>query len=53
MMMPDSRPNRPLQGRGDDRLVNRWGPFYTHSIAKGIDTVSAHIALLSLSPPRG
>lgn len=26
-----------VQGRGDDRYVNRWGPFYTHSIIKGTD----------------
>ena len=26
-----------VQGRGDDRFVNRWGPFYTHSIVKGHD----------------
>jgi hypothetical protein len=26
-----------LQGRGDDYYVNRWGPFYTHSIIKGRD----------------
>ncbi len=26
-----------VQGRGDDRVVNRWGPFYTHSIVKGVD----------------
>jgi len=26
-----------VQGRGDDRFVNRWGPFYTHSIVKGMD----------------
>jgi hypothetical protein len=26
-----------VQGRGDGRLVNRWGPFYTHSISKGVD----------------
>ncbi|MCX6954871.1 MAG: hypothetical protein NTV51_22160 [Verrucomicrobia bacterium] len=26
-----------VQGRGDDRYVNRWGPFYTHSIIKGND----------------
>jgi hypothetical protein len=23
-----------VQGRGDDRYVNRWAPFYTHSIIK-------------------
>ena len=27
-----------VQGRGDDRLVDRWGPFYTHSNIKGTDT---------------
>jgi hypothetical protein len=26
-----------VQGRGDDRFVNRWGPFYTHSVVKGYD----------------
>src|SRR5581483_2845255 len=26
-----------VQGRGDDRYVNRWGPFYTHSIVEGRD----------------
>lgn len=26
-----------IQGRGDDHYVNRWGPFYTHSIVKGSD----------------
>ena len=26
-----------VQGRGDDRLVNRWAPFYTHSVIKGFD----------------
>lgn len=26
-----------VQGRGDDRFVDRWGPFYTHSIVKGMD----------------
>jgi hypothetical protein len=26
-----------VQGRGDDRFRNRWGPFYTHSIVKGYD----------------
>lgn len=26
-----------VQGRGDERYVNRWGPFYTHSIIKGTD----------------
>ncbi len=24
-----------VQGRGDDRSVNRWAPFYTHSMVKG------------------
>lgn len=24
-----------VQGRGDDRHVNRWAPFYTHSVIKG------------------
>jgi hypothetical protein len=24
-----------LQGRGDDRVLNRWGPFYTYSNTKG------------------
>jgi len=26
-----------VQGRGDDLHVNRWGPFYSHSIRKGYD----------------
>lgn len=26
-----------VQGMGDDRLVKRWGPFYTHSVIKGFD----------------
>lgn len=26
-----------VQGRGTEKYVNRWGPFYTRSIAKGID----------------
>lgn len=26
-----------VQGRGDKRYVNRWAPFYTHSIRKGTD----------------
>lgn len=26
-----------VQGRGDDRYVNRWGPLYTHSVIKGYD----------------
>jgi hypothetical protein len=26
-----------VQGRGDDRHVNRWAPFYTHSVVKGYD----------------
>jgi hypothetical protein len=26
-----------VQGEGDNISVNRWGPFYTHSIRKGID----------------
>ena len=26
-----------VQGRGDERFVNRWAPFYTHSISKGYD----------------
>lgn len=26
-----------VQGRGDDRHVNRWGPFYTHSRVKGTE----------------
>jgi hypothetical protein len=26
-----------VQGRGDDRYRNRWGPFYTHSVVKGYD----------------
>ncbi len=27
-----------LQGRGDDRVLNRWGPFYTYSNTKGTDS---------------
>jgi hypothetical protein len=27
-----------VQGKGDDRLVDRWGPFYTHSNVKGKDS---------------
>jgi hypothetical protein len=26
-----------VEGRGDDRYVSRWGPFYTHSNIKGRD----------------
>jgi hypothetical protein len=26
-----------VQGRGEVSYVNRWGPFYTHSIIKGMD----------------
>ena len=26
-----------VQGEGDNRHVNRWGPFYTHSVIKGYD----------------
>jgi hypothetical protein len=26
-----------VQGRGDVHYINRWGPFYTHSIRKGYD----------------
>lgn len=26
-----------VQGRGDERRVNRWAPFYTHSVIKGSD----------------
>jgi hypothetical protein len=26
-----------VQGRGDVSYVNRWGPFYTHSVVKGYD----------------
>ncbi|HVU18074.1 MAG TPA: hypothetical protein VHD32_14195 [Candidatus Didemnitutus sp.] len=26
-----------VQGRGDERYINRWGPFYTHSRIKGYD----------------
>lgn len=26
-----------VQGRGDDRRINRWAPFYTHSNIKGDD----------------
>ncbi|HEY1848434.1 MAG TPA: hypothetical protein VGG37_04475 [Opitutaceae bacterium] len=27
-----------VQGRGDGRYVNRWGPFFTHSNVKGEDS---------------
>lgn len=26
-----------MQGHGDDRRVNRWAPFYSHSVVKGYD----------------
>lgn len=26
-----------VQGRGDDRRVNRWAPLYSHSVIKGTD----------------
>lgn len=26
-----------VQGRGEERYVNRWGPLYTHSVTKGYD----------------
>ncbi len=26
-----------VQGRGDERVINRWAPFYTHSVIKGVD----------------
>ena len=26
-----------VQGRGQDRVVDRWGPFYTYSLIKGVD----------------
>lgn len=26
-----------VQGHGDNRDINRWGPFYTHSSIKGMD----------------
>ena len=26
-----------VQGRGDNRYVNRWAPVYTHSVVKGTD----------------
>jgi len=26
-----------VQGRGDDRRVNRWAPFYSHSVIKGTE----------------
>ena len=26
-----------VQGHGDNRFVNRWAPFYTHSVIKGTD----------------
>jgi hypothetical protein len=27
-----------VQGKGDERLVDRWGPFYTHSYLEGLDS---------------
>ncbi len=27
-----------VQGRGNDRYLDRWGPFYTHSVIKGVAT---------------
>lgn len=26
-----------VQGRGDIQMINRWGPFYTRSVIKGMD----------------
>ncbi|GHB94219.1 hypothetical protein [Cerasicoccus arenae] len=26
-----------MQGRGDNHYINRWAPFYTHSIVTGVD----------------
>ncbi len=26
-----------VQAKGDQRMINRWGPFYTHSVIKGYD----------------
>lgn len=26
-----------MQGRGDNEYINRWAPFYTHSIITGVD----------------
>jgi hypothetical protein len=26
-----------VQGRGDERYINRWAPLYTHSVVKGYD----------------
>ncbi len=26
-----------VQGRGEDRYIDRWAPFYTHSVIKGYD----------------
>ena len=26
-----------VQGRGDERFVNRWAPFYSHSVIKGTE----------------
>lgn len=26
-----------VQGRGEDHYINRWAPFYTHSVMKGVD----------------
>jgi len=28
-----------VQGRGDERTVNRWAPFYTHSQRKSVDKI--------------
>jgi len=30
-----------VQGRGEDHYLDRWGPFYTHSMIKGMDTIWA------------
>ncbi len=27
-----------VQGRGGEHSINRWGPFYSHSVTKGIET---------------
>jgi len=26
-----------VQGRGEQKYINRWAPFYTHSVLKGVD----------------
>ncbi len=38
-----------VQGTGDDRLVNRWAPFYSHSVVKGVDKTWAPWPLVRLT----